>query len=89
MNSKLLCIDHLYAVGGYDLSSVERYDPFRDEWYEIAPMTIARLRHQAVAFSGSIYAIGKLSLRAHCQLRSLQYQTCQSGFHRLTCVTPQ
>lgn len=38
----------LYAVGGYDgasrqcLSSVERYDPTRNEWELVADMTVKR-----------------------------------------------
>lgn len=39
---------HLYAVGGYDgasrqcLSSVERYDPVKNEWQIVTDMTVKR-----------------------------------------------
>ena len=52
-------LDSLYAVGGKDLSSAERYDPVQDKWDEIASMASVRERHQLVAIDGSIYAIGK------------------------------
>ena len=39
---------YLYAVGGYDgasrqcLSSVERYDPVKNEWQLVCDMTVKR-----------------------------------------------
>ena len=47
-------------MGGYELNSVEQYDPERNEWYKMASMETKRMKHRAVTFNGSIYLIGML-----------------------------
>ena len=51
----------LYAVGGHGgghLSSVERYDPGRDAWEAVAPLTLARFGAGVAALEGKLYAVG-------------------------------
>lgn len=52
----------LYACGGYDgesfLSSVEMYDPLKDEWTTIASMNVKRSRVALVSNFGKLWAIG-------------------------------
>jgi len=57
---------YIYAVGGYDgssqLSSVERYDVWSDQWTTITPMSCPRSALSVGVINNSIYAIGKLCL---------------------------
>lgn len=52
----------LYAAGGYDsaqfLSSVERYDPIKNEWEYVASMNVKRSRMALVTCNTKLYAIG-------------------------------
>ncbi|XP_076825297.1 kelch-like protein 36 isoform X2 [Clavelina lepadiformis] len=67
-NSLVACEGFLYAIGGqgdgllfdfFDhLKSVERYQPRKDEWNDVAPMTTARTWFASVAVGGFIYATG-------------------------------
>ncbi|XP_078485857.1 kelch-like protein 7 [Ciona intestinalis] len=52
---------HLYSLGGNgseQLCSMERYDPFLDEWKDVAPMQTPRCWFAAVVLNNAIYAIG-------------------------------
>ena len=55
------CLGFLYAVGGHELISAEKYNPSWDRWHEIASMTTKRRGHQAVVINRAIYSIGKLN----------------------------
>jgi len=48
-----------YAIGGSDnckvLSSVERYDPVRNSWTLVQPMSTARMYHGVVVLEGSLF----------------------------------
>ena len=52
----------LYAMGGYDhqhpLSSVERYDPAKNAWEAVAPMSTARIASAAAVVDGKLYVMG-------------------------------
>ena len=53
----------LYATGGRDgdhrtLKLVEKYDPEKNTWMEVAPMNTGRRWHAVVAFNNFLYAIG-------------------------------
>ena len=49
-------------MGGYDghhrLSSVERYDPAKNAWEAVAPMSAARSDSAAAAVDGKLYVMG-------------------------------
>ena len=54
---------HLYAIGGYGpngmaLASVERYDPYIDEWAKIFPMNSSRAYASGAVIGNKIYVIG-------------------------------
>ena len=53
----------IYAVGGYDgssqLSSMERYDVWLDQWTAITPMNCPRSALSVSIVNNCIYAIGK------------------------------
>ncbi|XP_078486241.1 beta-scruin-like [Ciona intestinalis] len=52
---------YLYSLGGFGsehLCSMERYDPFLDEWKDVAPMQTPRGWFAAVVLNNAIYAIG-------------------------------
>jgi len=55
---------YIYAVGGYDgssqLSSVERYDVWSDQWTTITSMSCPRSALSVGVINNCIYAIGKL-----------------------------
>ena len=52
----------LYVMGGHDgqnwLSSVERYDPAKNAWEAVAPMSTARSALAAAATDGKLYVMG-------------------------------
>ena len=54
----------LYAVGGYGLSSAERYDPVTNAWEAVAPMAEARQSGMAV-LDGKLYAVGGFNNNDH------------------------
>ena len=45
-------------MGGYNLSSVECYDPERNEWQAVAPMPGGRAEPCMVALGGKLYVAG-------------------------------
>ena len=47
----------IYFVG-YQTDIVERYDPLRNEWQQVASLNEARTGHACAALNGKIYAIG-------------------------------
>lgn len=53
---------YVYAVGGCDhttrFSSVERYDPTKDEWIEVCSMSVPRSGLGVAVLNGFIYAVG-------------------------------
>ncbi|XP_046398466.1 kelch-like protein diablo isoform X2 [Ischnura elegans] len=52
----------VFAVGGWDgtfgLDSVERYDPWRNQWYPVAPMPYALTSPAVVSHHGLLYVTG-------------------------------
>ena len=44
--------------GHVDMSSVERYDPIRNEWTSVANMTSARSGFGMTAMNGKLHAVG-------------------------------
>ena len=56
----------MYLVGGrnnssngnMDSDSVERYDPFYDEWLQVASLTVPRNRLGVGVVDGVVYAVG-------------------------------
>ena len=52
----------LYVMGGFDgqnsLSTVERYDPVKNAWEAVAPMSAARDGSAAVVVDGKLYVMG-------------------------------
>jgi kelch-like protein 17 (actinfilin)/kelch-like protein 20 len=51
----------LYVMGGFDgqsLSSVERYDPAKNAWEAVAPMSTARSAPAAAVVDGTLYVTG-------------------------------
>ena len=54
---------HVYAVGGFDgthqLTSVERYDPSRNCWEEVAPLLKARSGVGVAVIDDKLFALGK------------------------------
>ena len=54
-------LDVLYAMGGYELNSVETLDLdyIEEGWNEIQPMTHERVGSAAVVMNRKIYALGK------------------------------
>ena len=54
---------HVYAVGGFDgsrqLTSVERYDPSKDSWEEVAPLLRARSGVGVAVIDDNLFALGK------------------------------
>ena len=52
----------LYVMGGHDgqngLSSVERYDPAKNAWEAVAPMSAARYAPAAAVVEGKLYVMG-------------------------------
>lgn len=54
---------NLYVIGGYDtqgqpLASVERYNPYSNEWAKIFPMNSARACASSVCIEDNIYVFG-------------------------------
>ena len=47
----------IFAIGGWDLSSIERYDIHRDEWLRLSAM---REKRFAFFFQNTIYQSSKL-----------------------------
>ncbi len=53
----------LFAIGGYNgslLSWVERFDPKKDQWQFVSPMSRGRDNHGAAVLNGYIYVCGGL-----------------------------
>lgn len=56
----------LYIIGGrnntssgnIDTASVDRYDPLRDEWKPVKPLSVPRNRLGVAVIDGYIFAIG-------------------------------
>lgn len=46
------------SSGNIDTASVDRYDPLRDEWRPVKPLSVPRNRLGVAAIDGFIYAIG-------------------------------
>ena len=46
------------SSGNIDTSSVDRYDPLRDEWKPMAPLSVARNRLGVAVIDDCIYAVG-------------------------------
>ena len=46
------------ANGNMDSDSVERYDPFYDEWLNVASLTVPRNRLGVGVVDGAVYAVG-------------------------------
>ena len=46
------------ANGNMDSDSVERYDPFYDEWSNVASLTVPRNRVGVGVVDGVVYAVG-------------------------------
>ena len=46
------------SAGNIDTASVDRYDPLRDEWKPVAPLSVPRNRLGVAAVDGCIFAIG-------------------------------
>ena len=46
------------ANGNMDSDSVERYDPFYNEWFKVASLTVPRNRLGIGVVDGVVYAIG-------------------------------
>jgi N-acetylneuraminic acid mutarotase len=53
---------YIYAIGGCDhttrFSSVERYDPNKDEWIQVCSMSVPRSGCGVAVLDGFIYAVG-------------------------------
>ena len=53
---------YLYAIGGSDgqnpLNSVERYDPQKNTWTVMAPMSTRRKHLGCAVYNNMIYAVG-------------------------------
>ena len=53
---------YLYAIGGCDhghrYDTVERYDPGKDEWVSVAPMSTPRSGCGVGVLDGFIYVVG-------------------------------
>ena len=53
---------YLYAIGGSDgqspLNSVERYDPQKNQWTAMAPMSTRRKHLGCAVYNNMIYAVG-------------------------------
>jgi len=59
---KFFMLGTLYAMGGYELNSVECLDLLENgRWTEIQPMTIERYGSAAVEINKKIYVLGKKS----------------------------
>lgn len=67
--SGLACVAYafyVFAIGGrfnnsqgsVDCNSVERFDPFHNEWYDCSPMSVPRSRAAADVIDGLIYVVG-------------------------------
>ena len=48
----------MYAVGGWDFSSVERYDEDKNQWEAVASMNSARKGLGVCVLNGRMYAVG-------------------------------
>lgn len=46
------------SSGNIDTASVDRYDPLRDEWRPVKPLSVPRNRLGVATIDGFIYAIG-------------------------------
>ena len=71
--SNLFCshdiADVLYAMGGYEMNSVETFDLHDTEaWREIQPMTLERYGSAVVLMNRKIYALGMSRLRPTIRL---------------------
>ena len=57
-------VGYVYAIGGYEMSSAERFDADPDQgyedWKEMTAMTHERYGLAAVEMNGKIYAIGEV-----------------------------
>ena len=55
-------LEELYVMGGHDgqnpISSVERYDPAKNAWEAVAPMSTARAAPAAAVVDGKLYVMG-------------------------------
>lgn len=53
---------YLYVAGGYtdhgEYKSVERYDPSKDEWINVADMVYPRYDFVLIEWRGYLYAVG-------------------------------
>ena len=53
---------YLYAIGGCDhgkrYDTVERYDPTKDEWVDVSPMSTPRSGCGVGVLDGYIYVVG-------------------------------
>jgi hypothetical protein len=56
------CLLCCFAAGGFDghsdLSSVERYDPVKNEWVVVANMTVPRSGFGMASVNGKLHAVG-------------------------------
>jgi len=50
--------EYIYAVGGWELASVERFDPQQSNWEVISHMSVPRAGATAVLLNGRIYVSG-------------------------------
>ena len=50
--------EYIYAVGGWELASVERFDPQQSNWEVISHMSVPRAGATAVLLNGLIYVSG-------------------------------
>ena len=52
----------IYAIGGFNgkscLRTVERYDPSKNQWEEVAPMNTSRRSLSAITLPNGIYVLG-------------------------------
>ncbi len=68
--------DELYAFGGYNdiykdyVSTAEKYDPDKDAWTNLKPMTVARRSPGVAAYRSKIYVVGGMG--EHDDLRSAE-----------------
>lgn len=52
---------HMYAIGGYNRRSCERFDMILNKWFPVASLSVKRSQANACSFKGHIYLVGGLS----------------------------
>lgn len=82
---------YIFALGGRnDYTSVEKYDIRNDEWVEVAPMRLRRMRVEVAFFMGQLYATGssegndgssaeRYDLQANCWYRIADFNIKRFG----------